>query len=307
MPREARITTEEPNALLLDTARWAVDEGEWQPETEILKADNLCRAMLGLPKRAKHVLQPYLMLKEALRHQVRLLFTIDCETAIAAPRLALEDAETTRVLLDGAEVATNVDDYYVDRAIACVALPPLGVGRHALELRVPFGQRANLEWCYLLGDFGVRVNGAQKTLISPLPRIGYGSVVTQGYPFYTGNFSYHFQVEAAGRLRVRVPKYRAALVEVLADGQSCGCILYAPYTVDTPALAPGLHDIELKCYGLRQNGFGQVHHEQGVYFYQNSNSWRSEGDLWLDEYQLHPLGILKTPEISVIQQGAPHV
>ena len=64
-----------------------------------------------------------------------------------------------------------------------------------------------------------------------------------------------------------------------------------------PASA-GEHDLSIRLYGTRQNGFAQLHHTQGVYFYQSPNSWRSDGDLWTYEYQFKKAGILKSPELS---------
>ena len=92
---------------------------------------------------------------------------------------------------------------------------------------------------------------------------------------------------------------RAALLNVRVDDCEIGKIAFAPYCVETGPLRAARHTVEITCYGTRQNGFGQVHHEQGVFFSKNPDSWRSEGDLWLDEYQLLPCGILKKAEISV--------
>ena len=74
-----------------------------------------------------------------------------------------------------------------------------------------------------------------------------------------------------------------------------GEIVFSPYHLAV-SCAPGEHEVTIRLYGTRQNGFGQVHHTQGVYFYQSPNSWRSFGDLWSYEYQLKPAGILKSPE-----------
>ena len=69
-----------------------------------------------------------------------------------------------------------------------------------------------------------------------------------------------------------------------------------PYELAVKADA-GEHLVQLRLYGTRQNGFAQLHHTQGVYFYQSPNSWRSAGDLWSYEYRFKPAGILKSPEI----------
>ena len=104
-------------------------------------------------------------------------------------------------------------------------------------------------------------------------------------------------METAGDLTIRVPHYRGGLIKVLADGKEAGRIAFSPYTLTLKNLAPGRHRITLKLYGVRQNGFAQLHHTPGVYFYQSPDSWRSKGDLWTYEYQFKPMGILKSPEL----------
>ena len=97
-----------------------------------------------------------------------------------------------------------------------------------------------------------------------------------------------------GYFTVRVPQYRGGLVKVLLDGHDCGNIAFSPYSLTVHA-KPGEHQLSLRLYTTRYNGFGQLHHTQGVYFYQSPNSWRSAGDLWNYEYRFRPSGILTSP------------
>jgi len=78
-----------------------------------------------------------------------------------------------------------------------------------------------------------------------------------------------------------------------------GNIIISPYTIVLDGIEPGEHTLGLKLYGTRQNGFGQLHHTHGLYFYQSPDSWYSTDALWIYEYQLKPVGILKSPEIGV--------
>ena len=128
--------------------------------------------------------------------------------------------------------------------------------------------------------------------------LAFGSYTHQGLPFYTGNVTYEFEAEAHdGTLELKVGQYRGALIDVYCDGELRGSIVFSPYTIRLEGLSDGKHRIGLKLYGTRVNGFGPVHHDRCVYFYQDPNCWRSEGQHWLYEYQLYDFGILKTPEI----------
>ena len=302
-PRPLRIRsavtlqTDEPNVVLLDLAEWSLDGGAWQPEEELLRIDNACRDQIGIPRRARNVVQPYLITNYDAGHRLALRFSFDSEVTVRDARLAMEKAEDALVWLDEEPVPVVTDGYYVDHAIRTVPLPAFGPGHHMLQVTVPLGRSTNLEWCYLLGTFGVRLNGTRKTLTAQPKTVGFGDLVPQGFPFYTGNMTYSFEIEAEGSVSIRIPKYRAAMLQVQVDDRPWQDLIYSPYMVTFRDLEAGRHTVRVKAYGTRRNGFGQVHHEQGVWYYQSPNSWRSTGDLWLYEYQLKPVGVLKTPEI----------
>lgn len=298
-----KISLDEPNMLLLDMAEYALNGGAYRPMEELLRLDNRARAELGIPLRRKEVLQPYLIAPEQFENFLSLRFRIPSECEVSAPLLGLEDLDLTQIRFNGVEVEPKAVGWYVDRCIQTVALPPIHPGENILEIQTPIGRRTNLECYYLLGDFGVRVNGVQKTVIPPVKTLGFGDIVSQGLPFYTGNVNYFFEIEADGPMTLRVPRYRGGLVKVFMDGKEQGNIAFSPYAMDLNP-SPGRHEICLKLYGVRQNGFAQLHHTPGVYFYQSPNSWRSAGDLWCYEYQFKPMGILKSPLLYGLEGGS---
>ena len=297
LPGEVDIALQEPNMLLLDMAEYALDDGEYYSEDELLRIDNHARRELGIPLRRKEVVQPYLVEAGEPEHTLHLRFRIPSEIGAAGLKLGLECPETSEIRVNGIHVPPVGNGWYVDRDIRTVSLPDFAPGENLLEIAVPIGPRTNLENFYLLGDFGVRIGGTVKTLTEPVRKIGWGDIASQGLPFYTGNLTYRTKVRSWGDFTVRVPQYRGGLVKILVDGKDCGNIAFSPYTLRVRCV-PGEHVVEWKLYGTRQNGFAQLHHTQGVYFYQSPNSWRSAGDLWSYEYRLKPAGILKSPEIA---------
>lgn len=289
---------EEPNMLLLDMAEYSFNGSPYQPLDELLRIDNYVRRQLDIPVRRKEVVQPYLLAPEDPQDRLTLRFTIPSEIHTTPLHLGLEDAEHTQVHLNGVPISGETDGWFVDEDIRTLPLPALDIGENILEVTVPIGRRTNLENFYLLGDFGVRVNGTLKTITAPVRRLGFGDIVSQGLPFYTGNLLYKFQVQTTKPgLTIRAPRYCGGLIKVFVDGVDRGNIIYSPYTLHLPEIEAGTHEVTLRLYGTRYNGFAQLHHVQGVYFYQSPNSWRSEGDLWCYEYQFKPAGILKSPEI----------
>lgn len=288
------VTLSDPNMLLLDMAEYSFNGGEFFSEEELLRIDNHVRQQLGIPVRRKEVVQSYLLEQETPADFLRLRFRITSESALHGLELALEEPDTALVWLNGKAVPRIVSGYYTDRDIQTVPLPYLTAGENILDIQVPVGKRTNLEYFYLLGSFGVRISGTRKILTSPVSSLGWGNIVPQELPFYTGELTYHMRILSQGDFTVRIPQYRGGLVKVLLDGHDCGNIAFSPYSLTVHA-KPGEHQLSLRLYTTRYNGFGQLHHTQGVYFYQSPNSWRSAGDLWNYEYRFRPSGILTSP------------
>ena len=76
-----------------------------------------------------------------------------------------------------------------------VDIVKLEKGENTIILSRSFGKVSTLEAVYLLGDFGVKVIGREK-IITELPeKLGFGSIVNQGLPFYGGNVTYTVTLE----------------------------------------------------------------------------------------------------------------
>ena len=169
-------------------------------------------------------------------------------------------------------------------------------GMNTLELQIPFGIKTNIEWCYLLGDFGVKVLGSKKVLTRMPKQLYYGNFVTQGLPFYAGNLTYETEIETEeGVLWVETSHYRGALLQVTVDGSYKRNLIFAPYRVNCGEVSEGRHTIQIKVYGNRANAFGPVHNGNRSETWYGPNLWRTTGCKWSYEYQLEEMGILTTP------------
>ena len=295
---KVKVTLDEPNVLMLDMARFAFDDGDEQPLDEVLRIDNKLRKTLGLPSRMEAVSQPWTLEDETPVHTLHLYFDIVSEIEVATPVLAMECAGAATIELNGVAVPSTVIGYYVDRAIDRVALPPLKAGNNVLALHIPFGQRTDVEWCYILGDFGVRTAGCKSVITPPVRELAFGDITRQGLPFYGGNVTYQMEVEVKeGRLGIKAANYRGGLIKVLLDGEQQGTIVFSPYTLEMENVPNGTHLLELTCYGNRANTFGAVHGADLKVWWLGPNMWRTTGDEWSYEYILKRTGILKSPEI----------
>ena len=297
MPALVDYNLSERNAYLLDIAEFSLDGGEFKPEEEILRLDNVCREALGFVERGGHVAQPWVLAPETIEHYVTLRFSITSEIDYSGAELALEDAEKAKIIFNGNEIANNITGWYVDKDIKTVALTDIKKGINILEITLPFGKRTNTEWCYLLGNFGVRVTGRDKVITSLPEKIGFGTIINQGLPFYGGNITYHLEAEGEA-FAIEATRYRGALISVAVDGDTKGKIVYPPYHLEINGLSAGKHKIDITLFGHRYNGFGAVHLTDTKHSWHGPGAWRSNEECWSYEYVLRDVGILARPIIK---------
>ena len=299
VPTTVKYTLSEPNAVLLDQAEYALDDGPWQPQEEILRLDDACRQKLGWQSRKCAVVQPWAIEDEEINHTVHLRWHVNSQIECTEIQLAIEDAEDVQILWNGQKTESKATGWYVDKSIQTVPLSGLKIGENILEVSIPFGQRTNVEWAYLLGDFGVEVNGQNVVIVPKREKLAFGSITNQGFPFYGGNVTYHIPVETEkGELVIRSSQYRGSLQFVSADGKELP-IIYPPYTENLGNVDAGKHIIDVTLFGNRRNGFGPVHLTDLKESWIGPDAWRSEGEKWCYDYRICDMGILTTPEITI--------
>ncbi|MDR1301607.1 MAG: hypothetical protein LBK43_03950 [Treponema sp.] len=299
IPGVVKVSLEEPNVFLMDRAQLSLDDGEFMEEEEILKADNILRSRLGLPPREAQVAQPWVVPKVPPSHKVRARIVVESEITLDMITLAGEELDDSEILWNGVKVTNRPEGYYVDRVIKKLVLGALKKGANTLELSFPYGQRTNVEWYYLLGDFGVRVQGKRGVIIPPARELAFGDITTQGLPFYGGNLTYHLPLpkDCTGLTNIQILHYKGAMVGVFGDGKRLGNVAFAPYNLQFTAPASG--SIDMILYGNRVNSFGSVHMADEEHRLLSPMSYRTTGSHWSDEYVLEKTGILSSPRISI--------
>lgn len=291
-------TLSEPNVLLLDKCFCAFDDEEEKGEEEILKADNRIRKQLGYPLRMESVEQPYVRREDSRTHLVRLRIVLKSRIEIDGCKLALEEREYSRIFLNGEQVDTQPTGYYVDKAIETVALPALQEGENELIVEMQYGPGANLEWMYILGDFGVDLYGKEKVIVSKPAKLYWGDYTRQGFPFYTGNMTYYVRIyiKEKQKVRLRIPYFSGAAIKVeYADREKL--IAFLPFDCVLDELQEGENRVRITCLGNRYNGFGQLHMIGDDLTWVGPNSWRTEAESWTETYRLKEMGILSEPLI----------
>ena len=299
-PNRVKVTLHDPNVLMLDRAEYALDNEEYAPAEEILRIDNIFRKRLGFPARHESLVQPWVLPKKPAVNRARLRFTFHSEIELEQVKFALEELDKATIVFNGRQLTASSTGHYIDRAITTMEIGPIQKGENVIEVTMPFANHSNLEWSYILGDFGVRAEGAKGIITAPVRELSFGDIVPQGLPFYGGNITYHVPLDATVKgeiVHIHAPRYRGALIAVEADGKRRGVIAYSPYNLDIPRPQSGQVDFVL--FGTRVNTLGAVHMVTDRYRMLHPRAYRTQGDMWSDEYVLEPVGILKSPRITI--------
>ena len=296
IPSLVDYTLSEPNALVLDMAKYALDDEELRDTEEILRVDAAIRARLGYPASKT---QPWVIPERPAEHTVTLEFTVHSEIEYANPYLALEDADIAEITFNGEKIDNTTCGYYVDKSIAKVTLPKLNKGENILRVTIPFGERSNCEAMYLLGDFGVRVCGRLLTVTVLPEKLGFSDLTYQGLPFYGGEVSYRIplNIEEDVDLAITVPHYVAAVNTVSVDSVRKATVAYPPYTADLGKLTKGEHTVTVTSYISRRNAFGDIHNADEKFHWQGPAAWVTKDSRWTYEYRLRRTGVISTPII----------
>lgn len=295
----------EPNVLLLDQAFFQIEgeSGFGGEKLEVLKIEDELRRRHGYPLRTENSPQPWLKCagEDRKRHDLILMYTFKADRAFRGIKLAAEVEEDWELLLNE-QCCTRIDDFWIDKAFSVFQLPEIQEGKNVLIFRIPFGRETALEWCYLIGDFGVVTDGINCLLTERPNMLEFGDISRQKLPFYGGNITYikEIQISEAKHIHLQIPNYSGALVTVTISGDPKERVLYcSPYTADLGVKEPGVYQIEITLYGNRFNMFGQLHNCDKNELYYGPYTWRSEGAVWSREYQTKPAGILSSPLINM--------
>jgi hypothetical protein len=299
---EYPYTADEPNVCVLDFCRWRWKDGAWSEEKEVLRADRGVRSDLGLEWRGGGMLQPWYAKHYDSRVygdlQLSYEFYVD-----ALPHgevfLAGERPELNRYRINGVDLTCrDENDFWVDDCFKKMRIPSdaLKIGRNEVTVEVAFRRTTNIEALYLIGDFGVRLEGNKRTVTEPPRVIGCEDFSIYGLPFYTGNMTVTLTAEAYGSILgdvaktadriVLTPKdFTGGCVKVTANGKTV-VLGWDPYEADvTEAFRQG-HPIEVTVTGVRSNVFGPLHEIPKPARACGPGNFVTQGERWTDDYSL---------------------
>ena len=232
--------------------------------------------------------------------------------------LAVEMPERHRILVNGRETTYTDIGYWMDISFKRMDISELvREGENIVELQTVFKHDTEIEPCYILGDFAVRVLPPEPSCELPGYRevsrfhaeapdlritredkaVHNGDLVGQGYPFFAGTIALSQEVDmpgdARGRAFLELDGLAATVANVRVNEVHAGAIAFHPHEIEiTDQLAEGVNRIEVQLVNSVRNVIGPLHHKDGdLYFLlQIGDAFAGEAT-WSDAYQWVPLGL----------------
>lgn len=320
------FTLDEPNVCVLDRASYRLGENEWEEACEILKLDRKVRQELGFPFRSGDMVQPWHVIKHKspthhLGHQLTLAYDFYRQGAAAVDCwLAVERPEQKNIAVNG-ETLTLQDntEWWVDPVFRTIPIPAayLRDGENRIEITVDFDAATDLEAVYLLGRFGVEVQGTRKTIRDLPDRLAIGNLADQGLPFYGGTVSYelpydsfieqvmaHYESIGGSSISLEIPAYEGACLRVGSPNAAMSTIPWKPNVTDVSEIVFSKAPLWLDVVLTRRNTFGPLHMEPIYSSSYGPDHWLTEGDFFKEHYMLVPSGLMQSPRLLLQTQKA---
>lgn len=283
----------EPNICVLDFAEFKINDSKWHKEQEVLKIDQHLRDLHGLMRRGGQMIQPWCNTKdpEGKSCDLELRYTFEVTNLPEWVDLVFEAPEKFTVKLNGLVLDLSEDRRWIDIAFHRFRLPakPLRHGKNEIVLKTRFNKESNIEAIYLLGDFGVRLDGICRHIESLKKTVEIGDLCHQGFPFYSGSIIYQIPLPK-GQGLINLPKFGGACVKI--EGQAFG---WDPFEAQVSG-----EQTEVEVILTRRNTFGPLHDAVKERYWSHPMVWLTEGDSFNPSPVLLPSGLLQSPLYKVV-------
>ena len=301
---EFDFTAAEKNVCVLDRVKWSFNGGEDSAEEEVLRADRHIRDTLGLEHRGGGMLQPWFSKlndkKQYGKLHLSYEFFIDelpsGEVFLAGERPEINSYRINGVLLN----ATGINDFWIDDCFKKMPVPAdaLRSGRNEVTVDVTFMRTTNVEAIYLVGDFGVELDGTKRTLTALPQKLGCCDFADRRMPFYTGAVTYrispedykHITFEKADRIVISPVDHVGGCAKVTALGKTT-VLGWDPYEADVTEAFRQNAPIDVTVVGTRRNVFGPLHEYPAVAGGCGPGNFVTEGEWWTENYSLISSGL----------------
>jgi len=292
----------EPNVCVLDFAESKIDGDLWQAANEVLKIDQQVRDKYGITRRGGDMLQPWFVAQHPVKTlcDVELRFGFDIAEMPSWIDLVIEEPENFDVEVNASPLSFEQSERpvtpehlseggWIDIAFHRVRIPRkmLRNGMNEVILKTVYKENSNIEAIYLLGEFGVELDGITRRIVPMAEKLKVGDLCKQGFPFYSGAVTYEVQLPM-GASRLCLPAIGGACAKV--DGQILG---WDPFEADVSGDAA-----KVEVVLTRRNTFGPLHNADRNRSGIGPMHFTTEGEAWSNECVFVPTGILAPIEVG---------
>ncbi len=307
----------EPNVCVLDMAEYKLSEGKWQEENEILKVDQKIRNELGMKQRSGDMIQPWYAKKhdenlKEIKDQLHLKYSFYIkELPEDNIELVIERPDNFEITLNNNKLSpADVHGWWIDKCFKKIVIPEqyLKKGKNIVRLKTGFHKGIDLEALYLIGEFGVELNGNDKYITSLPDKLEIGDIVDQGLPFFTGKINYkldlnRYNIKNGEKAFIKTPEFEAACIKIKdVNNEKMKMIAWQPYEVEISDLFKENNDIELEVVLTRRNTFGPLHHVPLYPEAYGPGHFTTDGEGFTKQYNLIPSGLLNEPEFIIREE-----
>lgn len=305
---------EEPNVCVLDRAAYRLDHGDWSAAQEILKVDQDIRKACNLPLRGGEMLQPWF--SNISGYEVKAQLELEFEFYVeehpeGLVELVIEKPERFEISINNQMIDNHLSSgWWIDKCFKRLPISNdfLVSGANRVQLKVAFSEDINLESLYLIGQFGVRLDGCKKSLISLPEKVSATDLTQQGLPFYSGKIQYvvplELAVKEADKVFIQLNQFEGACAKIIAKNQADKILAWKPYEADISNYITEQKEVILEVVLTRRNTFGPLHQVPMKAKAYGPFSYVTEGENFSDQYVLYPSGLLEEPKIIVKQSVA---
>lgn len=269
-----RYKTNEPNVLVIDKAECSFN-GKTISD-DILKIDRMIRKKLELPIRGGEMYQPWYTAKNELAKYFEFELRYEFESVISCEAF-LATETTGRIQVNGHEI-NMTEEWWIDPCFKKASIS-IQKGNNVITIRDVYTQQTDLEAVYILGEFAV-FDG----MIHRKPEIiALGDITKQGFPHYSGKFTYIFEQMVSEK-------------SVLTFKDMCGAaairvnqkiLAWQPYSVEVEPC----DKVEIELSLTRRNTFGPLHQLPAIDVICSPESFVTTDEKWTDEMVVLPCGL----------------
>ena len=264
------------------------------------------RDRVGIERRGGEMLQPWY----SKLHDNKIYGSLEVEYSFdvdVMPKsdiiLAGERPELMTYAVNGTRVECGgINDFWIDDCFKKMTVPTslLRKGRNTVTVTCEFMRTTNLEALYLIGDFGVKIDGRSRAIVSLPERIGFDRLENANLPFYTGEVTYILtpdkyesigDVDDGERVILSPESFTGSLVRVCSEGIGEQRLCWDPYEADVTDAVKNRKTIRVSVVGTRRNLFGPLHLVPAIQSAYGPAHFVTEGNSWSDDYVLIDSGL----------------